>query len=284
MEVLFQPRYPPSSHSLVETSLPPSNGDMVAKSSRETSAKREIFDMITSELLKIGAIPLSRFMTEDNPEEQLYNEEDAKMDIDDPEEKHPVKGNEQQQAVAKIYGACMRTFESSDAIGFDFTHGDDLNSRGKFVGISESVTDAGSAVQCILTITRPDGHKRSYTSGNISSATKVEAKVLAASSALNMGVIDFIKYGDITLKGKIINGLKVGALESLDAQPRLRTEDGKGVSFSDQNETAVDDPNVKAISDCCVEWRAGKVKPVYVHFAEPTIVTKGEGSPSANSF
>ncbi|CCA68056.1 hypothetical protein PIIN_01923 [Serendipita indica DSM 11827] len=261
MEVLMRPPNAPSSRLFAHQSPSPATGDPVAKHSRDESQKRHVFDMITSELMKIGAIPLSRFTTEDNPQEQPYDDEETKMKIDNLDERNVPNGKQEQQAVAKIYEACMRTFESSDAISFDFTHEGDIHSK---------------ALQCILTITRPDGHKRSYTSGAFSSITKDEAKALVASSALNMGVIDFIKYGDITLKGKIINNPKL-TQDAADTQLRLRAEDGKGISFSDQRETTIDDPNVKAISDCCIEWRAGKVKPVYVHFSEPTVLTKPTG-------
>jgi hypothetical protein len=36
----------------------------------------------------------------------------------------------------------------------------------------------------------------------------------------------------------------------------------------------VDDANVKSISDCCLEWRVATVKPVYIHFSEPTIIPR----------
>lgn len=87
-----------------------------------------------------------------------------------------------------------------------------------------------------------------------------------------MGAIEFIKYGDIDPKSR-----STVIVDSLDTPGRLKAgDDGKGVSFADQTETAVDDDNVKAISDCCLEWRAGTVKPVYIHFSEPTIVHRGK--------
>jgi hypothetical protein len=84
-----------------------------------------------------------------------------------------------------------------------------------------------------------------------------------------MSVIDFIMYGDADAKTRA--GIVV---DSLDAQPKFKLEEGKGTSFMDVRETEVDDSNVKAIEKCLQEWRAGTIKPVYIHFAEPTIVTK----------
>ena len=84
-----------------------------------------------------------------------------------------------------------------------------------------------------------------------------------------MSVMDFIMYGDADAKTRA--GIVV---DSLDAQPKFKVEEGKGTSFMDVRETETDDPNVKAIEECLQEWRAGTVKPVYIHFAEPTIVPK----------
>jgi hypothetical protein len=85
-----------------------------------------------------------------------------------------------------------------------------------------------------------------------------------------MKVIDFIKYGDPNSKAR-----SNAIVDSLDAPGRLKIEDGKGISFADQTETNVDDANVKAISDCCVQWRAARVKPLYIHFSEPVILQRG---------
>ena len=86
-----------------------------------------------------------------------------------------------------------------------------------------------------------------------------------------MNVINFIKYGEVNSKSRS-NAIVV----SLDTPTRLRVEDGKGLSFADQRETDVDDVNVRSISECCVKWRAGLVKPVYVHFSEPTVMPRCE--------
>jgi hypothetical protein len=89
-----------------------------------------------------------------------------------------------------------------------------------------------------------------------------------------MGAIEFIKYGDVDPKAR-----STVIVDSLDAPGRLKVGDeGKGVSFADQTETTVDDANVKSISDCCLEWRAATVKPVYIHFSEPTIVPRSKCS------
>jgi hypothetical protein len=91
--------------------------------------------------------------------------------------------------------------------------------------------------------------------------------------AVGLNVINFIKYGEVNSKSR-----SNAVVESLDTPTRLRVEDGKGLSFADQRETDVDDINVRSISECCVRWRAGLVKPVYVHFSEPTVMPRRKSS------
>jgi hypothetical protein len=87
-----------------------------------------------------------------------------------------------------------------------------------------------------------------------------------------MNALSFIQYGDLnTRSGPIL-------IDSMNEQTRLKTQDGKGLSYFDKRETIVDDSNVKAISDCCIEWRAGLVKPIYVHFSEPSITVRGRAA------
>jgi hypothetical protein len=104
--------------------------------SDETSSEDEImeskpalsgvFDLVTAELLKIGAIPLERFEMEDNPQEDnVPTEQFSAIKSSDGQgfksgAVTTVKGRHHFQAVAKIYEACMRTFESSEAIHFDY--------------------------------------------------------------------------------------------------------------------------------------------------------------------
>ena len=82
-----------------------------------------------------------------------------------------------------------------------------------------------------MTVTRPNGLKRSYTSGPLF-AKRSDAKACAASVALDMNVIDFIVYGDADAKNR--TGVVV---DSLDAQPKFKVEEGKGSSFMDSRET-----------------------------------------------
>ncbi|CAG8669857.1 6511_t:CDS:2, partial [Acaulospora colombiana] len=211
-----------------------------------------IFDMVSSELTALGAIPLERFVVEDNPVELgCIPLEPTPITLPSSSKSISQESkNDHHQAVAKLYEACLRAFDGTDAISFDYKEDLGPNSR-----------------ECILTITRPDGRKRSYTSGPYFSK-KNEAKSHVAALAIGMNVMSFIQYGDINSRGR------PNLTDSLDAQTRLKTQDGKGISYFDKRETIVNDPNVKAISDCCIEWRAGLVKPTYVHFSEPSVTVR----------
>ena len=96
-----------------------------------------MFDRVTSELLKIGAIPLERFATEDHPEEENAVFPDAHLLKIKEAASQSIEGSgsangrrkEHFQAVAKIYEACMRTFENSEAINFDFKNDSGPNGK-----------------------------------------------------------------------------------------------------------------------------------------------------------
>jgi hypothetical protein len=103
--------------------------------------------------------------------------------------------------------------------------------------------------RCILTITRPNGATRSYTS-KPEFARKAEARAVAAAIAVDMGAIDFIKHGSPEAVAK--RGL---VLAPLDAPGSVQEP-----SATDAEEV----PAVKEIEKCCIEWRAGRVKPRWI--------------------
>ncbi|KAF8258505.1 hypothetical protein EI94DRAFT_1911940 [Lactarius quietus] len=100
--------------------------------------------------------------------------------------------------------------------------------------------------RCILTITRPNGATRSYTS-KPEFARKAAARAAAASVAVDMGAIDFIKHGspDAVVKRGLV-------LAPLDAPGSVQAP---------LPSAAEEDLSVQEIEKCCVEWRAGRVKP-----------------------
>jgi hypothetical protein len=108
---------------------------------KHAEASISVFDMITSELFKIGAIPLERFATDEYPEEEnvapvatsLIRISDSTSQLGDTGGNTNTKGRRKEhfQAVAKIYEACMRTFENSDAINFDYKDDSGPNGRSR---------------------------------------------------------------------------------------------------------------------------------------------------------
>jgi hypothetical protein len=113
------------------------------------------------------------------------------------------------------------------------------------------------AKRCILTITRPNGARRSYQTPGVYSR-KNEAKSQTAALAIEMGAIDFISTGDPE-PSKVKKGLVLAPLDAM----------GDGESLAPTPE----DPGVQKIEDCCVEWRAGRVKPYWVALNEPKFGT-----------
>ena len=105
--------------------------------------------------------------------------------------------------------------------------------------------------QCILTITimRPNGATCSYTS-KPEFARKAEAHAAEAAIAVDMGAIDFIKYGSPEAVAK--RGLVLAPLNAPGSVQEPSATD------------AEEDPVVKEIEKCCAEWRAGRVKPCWI--------------------
>lgn len=106
--------------------------------------KQSIFELVTSELMKIGAIPLERFETEDNPEEESTVPATAaptKLILGFPETKDSsgalLESSEGFQAISKIYEACTKTFGNSDAIHFEYLEG--LGPKCTFFSSFESI-------------------------------------------------------------------------------------------------------------------------------------------------
>lgn len=120
-----------------------------------------------------------------------------------------------------------------------------------------------SDTKCILTIKRTNGQTRSYTS-EATFKRKSDAKARAAKNAVKLDAVDFIQYGnrDKSTSQKLllapIDGRSVRDGAVVEDEPMPDSED----EFSRQ------------IIDCCVEWRAGLIKPRWVYYTEH----KGESS------
>ncbi|KAF8530070.1 hypothetical protein BU17DRAFT_78612 [Hysterangium stoloniferum] len=127
----------------------------------------------------------------------------------------------------------------------------------------------GNRMSCILTITRPNGVSRSYrTKPEFSRRT--EAKVAAATSAIKLGCVNFIKNGDES--GRPKRGI---LLAKLDAGSKKEEGDGAAGNPDPANgesgATTIPDTAVVDLENACTEWRAGTVSPQWVYFHEPKV-------------
>ncbi|KAF8451951.1 hypothetical protein L210DRAFT_3626351 [Boletus edulis BED1] len=146
-------------------------------------------------------------------------------------------------AVTRLHQACRRAFHSADALKFEFI--EHPGSRNK---------------QCILTITKPDGVRRSYATQPVF-AKKNEAKSEAAKIALDMGALDFLA-GETK---PVPDSPRSAETSSADSAP----PDAMSVQSTTVPEAFVDD-----IEKCCLDWRAGRVTPHWVPFFDPKLPYK----------
>lgn len=116
-----------------------------------------------------------------------------------------------------------------------------------------------TAKRCILTITRPNGARRSYAAPGVFTR-KNEAKTQTTALAIEMGALEFVATGE-TDSSKVKNGLVLAPLTA---------HDGAAAAEAEAPPTP-EDQAVDAIQNCCIEWRAGRVKPHWVDYTEPKL-------------
>ncbi|KAF9467629.1 hypothetical protein BDZ94DRAFT_1248588 [Collybia nuda] len=222
------------------------------------------FNLVNTNLMQIGCIPLDRFLSSksDAEFEEIRDFETGPTIAQTPPpllSQPPAPANQpshvndaslvesqisalKMQNVARLYQACQSAFGNTEALIFDYTQENGSQSK-----------------QCILTITRPNGSVRAYKTEPIFTR-KTDAKAHAANIAVDMAALEFIASGDSeVLKQK--KGLLLSSLDAAD--PETREEEELVV------EPSVDDGPVKVIESCCVEWRAGAVRPHWVEYQEP---------------
>lgn len=114
--------------------------------------------------------------------------------------------------------------------------------------------------RCLLTITRPNGDKRTYISPTVHSK-KYDAKTSVAAHAVNNGALDFIVSGES------------GATPARSASAPV----------AEAVNTALEmDESVKAIEQCCLDWTEGKVKPFWLNINEPKFGRSASVNPCAH--
>ncbi|TDL16313.1 hypothetical protein BD410DRAFT_844517 [Rickenella mellea] len=216
------------------------------------------FAMVTQNLLNLGALSLERFVETPKADLEgfdlpflaphldltptasaLPNNEESSVVV-----KEEAHSSSTMQHVAQLHQTCQQAFGNSEALKFEFI--EELGPNRK---------------QCILTINRPNGVTRSYTT-KAEFFRKSDAKARAANIAVDMGAVDFILYGNKDTK----KAQKQLLLVPLDGSLGKKLEDDVQAPADASEE---EDDLSKQIRDCCVEWRAGRVKPRWFFYNEP---------------
>lgn len=117
-----------------------------------------------------------------------------------------------------------------------------------------------SGKQCILTITLPDGAKRSYAT-RPAFLRKTEAKAEAARVALEMGALSYFMKGATNSLGDQ-KPTTSDFTEGSSSGVELSTTINQGVRSS----SGIDD-----IEKCCMQWRGGSVVPCWVVLTDPKL-------------
>lgn len=230
------------------------------------------FEIVNTNLLRLGSLTLEDFLR-DPYQEPAAQENFLSNPLyhDVPVAPPPVvedKDGESKPAqlpapIFVLHQICSQTFGSIDALNYEIIEEEGKESASRRVLHPPSLTLSLTEKRCILTITRPNGATRSYTS-KPEFARKAAARAAAASVAVDMGVIEFIKYGspDAVMKRGLV-------LAPLDAPGSVQAP---------LPSAAEENPAVQEIEKCCVAWRADRVKPRWIFLidSKPT----GSESPS----
>jgi hypothetical protein len=114
--------------------------------------------------------------------------------------------------------------------------------------------------QCILTITRSDGHSRSYKCEAVF-LRRADAKARVATLAVQLGALDFISEGNTDLVKS--DGAPSSSISSLSTDGASDTKQTKGPTS----------PEV-LIENCLLEWRAGKVSAEWIFYNDSKVVSR----------
>ncbi|KAI0309101.1 hypothetical protein OF83DRAFT_1159297, partial [Amylostereum chailletii] len=202
------------------------------------------FEAVTANLMRLGTLSLAEFLRppfHDPPPAEInlpsfsYVQRPA-SDITGDGEQNP-KRSHTEMPIFILHQVCSQTFGSLEPLNY------------------EIIDEAGREKrQCILTITRPNGSTRSYAT-KAEHVRKSEARAAAATVAVEMGALDFIKNGapdHLLKKGLVLAPLDAPGSRDIEVEPVNKEED----------------ENVRQISECCAKWRAGRVKPHWVELRD----------------
>ncbi|KAF8172830.1 hypothetical protein K438DRAFT_1981312 [Mycena galopus ATCC 62051] len=221
-----------------------------------TSSGLNAFDLVSKNLLAIGALSINDFLSSKYEPPQvvrpppsfadvtpaLPSASGSKAPVNAPP--NPIPSN--RASLSQLHSTCVREFGQSY---------EERNAKFDFL------QEAGGKKQCILTITRLDGSTRSYKTEFMPFPRKVDAKAAVADIAVEHGAIDFIIKGDSDeLKAK--KGVLLAPLD--DNQPVASTSKLSPSSLPQSS-------RAEEIETCCREWRGDQVKPYWLEFNDPGI-------------
>ncbi len=245
----------------------PSRATSSPPSAPAQSQSPSYFETVNSNLLKLGALTLEDFLRdpyqEPAPQENILSNPLYHDVLVAPPLVVTDQANENGKPAptsAPIFvldQICSQTFGSVTALNYEIIEEEGKESKSFVYPVSPLLSPSSFRLtpfffaekRCILTITRPNGATRSYTS-KPEFARKAEARAAAAAIAVDMGAIDFIKHGSPEAVAK--RGLVLAPLDAPGSVQEPSTTD------------AEEDPAVKEIDKCCVEWRAGRVNPLWI--------------------
>lgn len=222
------------------------------------------FKVVSQNLAKIGALTIEQFLKA--PPE--IDDFDVVNDTDEAKDVSPaptnsildlVSNQQVQQNMDKSIGllhqTCQRAFGTSEALKFEFIELDGPSSECRTLHTQYSIK-SDLAKRCVLTIVRPNGARKSYTTPGMFSR-KNEAKAQTAALSIEMGALAFITAGE-TDSSNVKNGLVLAPLNAHDSNAAPEVE----------SPCLQEDSAIIQIEECCKEWRAGRVKPLWVPLAD----------------
>ncbi|KAI6144341.1 hypothetical protein BKA82DRAFT_1003728 [Pisolithus tinctorius] len=201
------------------------------------------FDAVFQKLTELGALSLHQYLHDSDSSTGISSTTDLSLypsasTLSLPTS--PTKSSEhaRHNAVSRLNEICQRVFGNTDPLRYEFLEENGPKSK-----------------QCILTIARHDGTKRSYTTQPIFQK-KAEAKAEVSRIAIEMGALDFLMYGE-----------SEGQKEKRNS-PTSSASDGPSGGGSSSTQA------IDVIESCCIQWRAGRVVPRWIALTEPRLGLK----------
>ncbi|KIM64482.1 hypothetical protein SCLCIDRAFT_115071 [Scleroderma citrinum Foug A] len=201
-----------------------------------------MYDVVSQNMARIGAISMQQYLYGDSiPGPNTNAPSPPPVPVPSPvapASTARLTESTHLSAIARLNQACQRAFGTTDVLRYEFIEENGQKSK-----------------QCILTITRPDGTKRSYAT-QPAFAKKAEAKAEASRIAIDMDALDFITFGETSSSSTPSSGPS----NDVGLSPPGQRDDGSS--------------SVSIIEKCCVQWRPASITPHWVAFTDSKLSSK----------